>query len=67
MVRPQRSIARFTCADDGGAVVEYALVIALVVISATLALSAGTGRLGATFVALYLRVASCLAPATTTC
>lgn len=58
---------RFARDESGGAVVEYALVIALVVIALVLALGSSTAPLAATFTALYLRVATCLAPGATTC
>lgn len=58
---------RFARDPEGGAVVEYALVIGLVVIALVLALGGSTGPLSAAFVAVYQRVATCLSPGTTTC
>jgi len=63
----QRSIAFLAREEGGGAVVEYALVIALVVIALVVALGGSTGPLSVAFTALFLRAAACLAPGATTC
>ena len=53
--------------EGGGALIEYALLIALVVISLVLTLGGSLSPLATSFTALYLRVATCLAPGATTC
>ena len=63
----QRAIVWFASNTDGGEVLEYALVIALVVIGLVLGLGSSTSLLPSTFMALYARVAACLAARTAVC